>query len=342
MMLYLHIPFCRKKCDYCAFYSEAGTEYAVYIQKLCSFLEYYGKGRVFESVYIGGGTPSVLPVHEWTVLLAALAGKYSGEFTVELNPESTDAALLTLLKRGGVNRLSFGIQSLVDEELSAVGRLHNAAAALKALQTAMRCGFENISADLIYGLPGQTPESFAYSLEKTLAAGVTHLSCYNLTVEPGTPLAEQTPELPDEDIQLAMYDLLCRTTTSVGMSHYEISNFAREGYRAVHNSGYWSGKEYIGLGPSAHSFIDGVRFSFAPDVHAFLQKKSFDFDEKLTLSQADKRTERIMLGLRTDSGAPMELLDKEVVQKYISLGLGSVKDNSFILNDRGFLLSNLI
>ena len=341
MMLYLHIPFCAKKCRYCAFYSVTDASFqAAYIDRLCDMLAQ--TEGTFESIYIGGGTPSVLDRSLFQKLLDALAGRTAGEFTVEVNPDSTDAALLQQLAAGGVNRLSVGVQSLWDDELRAAGRLHTAAQALRALTLARQAGFENISADLIYGLPGQTPERFLHSLKQLTDAEIPHLSCYNLTLEAGTPFGEHPPQLPDEAAQLEMYRLLCAHLRAAGYEHYEISNFALPGRRAEHNSGYWSGREYLGLGSGAHSLIGGKRCAFSEDIVHFINKRGMEFDEEIVLDAADRREERIMLGLRTDSGTELGLLDEKKARRYQAMGLADIRDGRLILNERGFLVSNTV
>ncbi len=350
MMLYLHLPFCKEKCAYCAFCS---GKYSLeiqtaYIHKLIGFLRHFAAGRVFRTVYIGGGTPSVLPLSLWQELLAAIAECVNvsalGEFTVELNPESTTPELLTLLKNSGVNRLSFGVQSLSDRQLCLIGRLHTARQAKEAILLAAQSGFQNISADLIYGLPEQTPDGFECDLRELLALPITHLSCYNLQLEEGTPLYRDRHRFsfPEEDEQLEMYHALLRLTAAAGMEHYEISNFAVRGCRAVHNSGYWTGEDYIGLGAAAHSKLGAKRHAFAEDVLHFIQKKDFSFDETIALTEEDIREETIMLGLRTAWGAPLSLLEQDKAQKYCSMGLGKISGDRFILNDRGLMVSNTV
>lgn len=350
MMLYIHLPFCRQKCKYCAFCSGA-FPYEIqerYVDKVVDALKYYVDGKTVQTIYIGGGTPSALPLPLWKKLLTTLGELVNvtslREVTVECNPESTDEALLNLLKEGGVNRISFGVQSLDDNELSAIGRLHNAKTALSAIRLAQKVGFQNISADLIYGLPFQSVESFENSLQTLLACGITHLSCYNLQLEEGTPLFSEQSSLhfPNEDEQMEMYDVLCGATEKAGFIHYEISNFCKEGFEAVHNSGYWTGEDYIGIGAAAHSKMGNVRGSFCENVLAFIDKKDFSFDERTFLSDKDIKEETIMLGLRTRHGAPLSLLDGNKVEYFISLGLGEVRESHFILNNKGLMLSNSI
>ena len=348
MMLYIHLPFCKQKCKYCAFCSGAYPSEMMerYVKKLISLMPLYLRGKKIGTVYIGGGTPSVLPLPLWMRLLDALR-EYTHslrEFTVELNPESTTQELLKVLKSGGVDRLSFGVQSLNDGELRAVGRLHSAEQALSALRLAKEAGFENISADLIYGLPTQTPDSFESSLKTLINENITHLSCYNLQLEEGTPLYNERKDLsfPDEDAQMEMYDRLIKHTRAAGFEHYEISNFAKAGYRALHNGGYWTGEDYIGLGTAAHSKIGRHRYAFSADIGDFLANDDGRFDECVALSKADIHEESIMLGLRTDAGVPLSLIDTGKVQKYVKMGLGQITDERFILNDKGFMLSNSI
>ncbi len=349
-MLYLHLPFCKAKCAYCAFCSgnyPLQTQQA-YVSKLIAMLRHHGRGKRFETVYIGGGTPGVLPLFLWEQLLTALEEVTEvaalKEFTVELNPESTTKELLLMLKTHGVNRLSFGVQSLCDGELAAIGRLHTAAMAVEKIRLAHDCGFTNLSADLIYGLPGQSVESFGHCLQQLLALPISHLSCYNLQLEEGTPLYERQEQylFPDEETQEQMYELLLQHTHRAGFEHYEISNFALPGKRAIHNSGYWTGQDYLGLGAAAHSKLGRRRLNFAPEVEGFIANTEFSFDECEELGEEDLRTEQIMLGLRTDRGAPMSLLDKATVDKYVSFGLGEKRNGYFILNERGFMVSNTI
>ncbi len=348
MMLYLHIPFCKRKCRYCAFCSVTEDRYAAYAEKAAADIAYFRAAGLLEtadSIYIGGGTPGALPLSAWQTLWGALDGvplAGGAEFTVETNPESTTAEFLAMLKAHRVERLSVGVQSLNDRELAAIGRLHDGAAALRAIEAAKQRGFSEISADLIYGLPGQTLSSFTDSLTRLLDAGVTHLSCYNLQIEKGTPFYDDPPALPDEDEEQAMYDALCDITRARGFEHYEISNFAPSGHRARHNSGYWERREYLGIGPSAHSFFDGTRRWQSADIPVWLGAPVGSFAGTETLTPEDERTERIMLGLRTDRGVPAKELSAAVVQKYVAAGLGEIRAGRFVLNDRGMLFSNTV
>ncbi len=350
MMLYIHLPFCKQKCKYCAFCSGnySGEIQSRYIKQVIKALRQLVDGKSVKTVYIGGGTPSALPLDLWEKLLTAIHQyvdlSHLLEFTVECNPESTSEALLYLLKDRGVNRLSFGVQSLNDRELAAIGRLHCSGEALDAIALAQKVGFENIGVDLIYGLPYQTAQSFKSSLQTLLSCGITHLSCYNLQLEEGTALFSEQESLPfpDEDEQMQMYEYLCRMTAKAGFAHYEISNFCKSGYQAVHNSGYWTGEDYIGIGAAAHSKIGNKRYSFKEDVPAFIFKGEITFDDCVEISAQDVTEERIMLGLRTGNGAPMALLDEQKVKRYVDMKLGEIQGDNFVLNEKGYMLSNSI
>lgn len=271
--LYVHIPYCRAKCAYCDFYSgplrtfEARGFFEALHRELQARRHEVGP---FSTVYIGGGTPSSVDP-AWLAPLLALA---PGERTVEVNPEDVTPAYAEALRRAGANRVSMGVQSLVDSELVAVGRRHTADRALRAFETLRRAGFDNISLDLIYGLPGQTLDSWRYSLTQTLALGPEHLSAYLLSYEEGTLLTARLKsgkltEATDE-LVCDMYAALRSATAEAGFEHYEISNFALPGRHARHNSAYWDLTPYLGLGPGAHSFDGEVRRANPANLKAYL------------------------------------------------------------------------
>lgn len=245
--LYLHIPFCVKKCAYCDFYSVTdASRMDAYTDALIRSIREYGEksaGRTTDTVYLGGGTPSYLGGARLERILHAVRESFAlaedTEITVECNPESTDAALLDALRRGGANRLSFGVQAAHDNELRRIGRIHDFARARSAVLLAHEHGFSNISLDLMYGLPGQTQDMFLDSLVQCLALQPTHLSCYGLKLEPMTEMGREAPVLPDDDAQADTYLALCRVLRQHGFEHYEISNFALPGFRSRHNSKYW-------------------------------------------------------------------------------------------------------
>ncbi len=269
--LYVHVPLCRAKCSYCAFYSmpRAGIE-----EKLvdCLLNEWNARRRPVTTVYIGGGTPSALGEAALERLLHGLPT--AEEVTVEVNPEDVTPPLARMLA-SHATRISMGVQSLIDEELHAVGRRHSAAEAVRAVEILRDAGINNLSLDLMYGLPGQTSDSWQQSLAGVLSLRPEHLSAYALEVEPGTRLyARQQAgkiSLPDGDVVAELYDILCDKTGACGYEHYEIANFALPGRHSRHNSAYWDSETpYLGIGPGAHSWIDGVRSSVPTSLTKYL------------------------------------------------------------------------
>lgn len=269
--IYIHVPFCRSKCAYCDFYSIANQEFvADYVDLIAHEIRqrrnYLPSGDVC-SVYVGGGTPSLLsPEHlEW--LLQAVRSEFTllpdAELTLETNPDDLQPALLEAYRRMGFNRLSIGVQSMDDGELAALGRRHTAQRAAQAVQQAQQAGFGNISIDLIYGLPNSTTDSWQRTLERALGLGVQHISCYHLTVEERTRLHQQVQcgalRVVDEEQSVAQFNLLRQFTAQAGFEHYEVSNFALPCMESRHNSGYWLGRPYLGLGPAAHSYNGATR-----------------------------------------------------------------------------------
>jgi len=362
--LYLHIPFCRRKCDYCDFYSVAATDDKArqYTQALIAHLE-EAAGIVhsqIETVYIGGGTPAMLGIKNLSLLLGTVRKLFklaaNPEITVELNPESTDKALLKSLKKAGCNRISIGIQSAVDDELKRLGRLHSFEDAKKAFKIAREVGFKNISVDLMYGIEGQTADSLAYSLSEILSLDPEHISCYGLKVEENTPLwrRREKAELPDDDAQAVFYETVCETLGRAGYTHYEISNFAKPGYDSRHNLKYWRLEPYLGFGPGAHSDFGGRRFSYVRSVDAYIEGiknggEIIDYMEDVP--QKERAAEYLMLRLRLSEGfAPseyMRLFSKNFepieakLREYEEQGLARY-DGRWALTTKGFLLSNSI
>ncbi len=347
LSLYLHTPFCKQKCAYCAFYSAPADDdiKARYTAALCKAVAEAGKAddRPLSTLYFGGGTPALLGEERLKQVLEAVYNAFSFEenieITVELNPESTTPQLLQMLKKAEVNRISLGVQSLCDEELKALGRLHDREKALSALGMIFEAGFTNVSADVMFGLPGQTPESFTATLDTLLAFPLTHLSSYSLQLEEGTPLGDSALPM-DEEQEEHLWHLLCRKAKEARMEHYEISNFAKPGFSSRHNTAYWRRTDYIGLGPAAHSFWKGVRYSYPEDREEFC-KNPWPLRNPQFIEADEAREEQIMLGLRTHEGIPLSLLPKGFdPAKYQPFA--TVQDGRFILNEKGFYLSNSI
>lgn len=360
--LYIHIPFCRKKCLYCDFYSVALQEGFAerYTEAVKRNIAAYGgacnttlhsrhpKGGKdaalqsdgFDTVYFGGGTPILLAPYLGEMLRGASIAE-SAEITAECNPcEMTDEALFQL-REGGINRISVGVQSLCDNELSALGRRHDSTTAIRAIERARAAGFSDISADLMLGIPQQTSTSLAQTLETLTALPITHISAYMLKVEPNTPFGKNTPELPDEDSVADMYLQAVNTLADKGFHQYEISNFAKRGYECRHNLKYWKDEEYLGIGPSAHSFLGGRRFAVARDLEEFLHSPKQV--EITTDGSPDEYEERVMLGLRLSEGISEELWKPfEHALKLIPRNYYRTQSGRLALTAEGFLLSNEI
>lgn len=352
--LYFHIPFCASKCAYCDFYSApaSAARMDAYTDALCRRMTEFPPVRA-DTVYLGGGTPSLLGGARLSRVLHAARGYFSiadgAEITVECNPDSVSAPLLSALREAGVNRLSIGVQSAQDDELRLLGRRHTFAQAREAVALARRCGFDNLSLDLMYGLPGQTAERFLDSLEQTLALAPAHLSCYGLKLEEGTPLFRSRPALPGDDEQADLYLALCGRLAAAGFEHYEISNFCLPGRRARHNAKYWDLSEYLGLGAAAHSYYQGRRFAFPRDTDAFLRGQPPAEEE--AVDGFDARAEYIMLRLRTSDGIPRAAFERRfgdfsAVEEFLRAlaphGLTVCTPEDCRLTERGFLVSNAI
>ena len=314
--LYIHIPFCRKKCAYCDFYSLPAEERVPdYIHALKCAL--HGHAKDFSSkyeintIYFGGGTPNILSGKQLNEIFICIRENFhiadNAECTIEINPEfSASAEALQALGDIGFNRLSIGIQSLSDRDLGVLGRLHTADTALRCLEYA-RTVFDNISVDLIYAVPGQSRDALKQNIDRILFFSPEHISAYNLTYEPGTPMAkavmngETSPA--DEESERSDFLFIHEYLTERGYEHYEISNFARPGFRSRHNSAYWSKHDYLGIGPSAHSKIGDLRCSYEADLEQFL-KKPEHFHTREPASEADILITR----LRTNEGLKIDCL----------------------------------
>ena len=363
--IYLHTPFCVKKCAYCDFYSAPGTPEAMnaYADALCAHIRSSEMaGRAADTVYFGGGTPTVLGVRNLVRILAAVRETFAldpdAEITLEANPgdlclrpqDGGNAFLpaLAILYAAGFNRLSFGVQSSSDAELALLGRRHRFEDARRAVLAARCVGFENLTLDLMYGLPGQGMDTWHKSIEDLLALAPEHLSCYALKLEPGTPLFARAGQLPDDETCLQQYLYAVETLAAAGYRQYEISNFALPGRASRHNRKYWTGAPYLGFGPSAHSFSGGVRWAWADDTAAYT-RGVYREKERLTLSVRDALEEDIMLGLRTTRGLDPAVLPDgmqadaaAILEKYVPHGLVRREGPRYLLTPRGMFVSNAI
>ncbi len=302
--LYIHVPFCVKKCAYCDFYSLPQRLDLLddYTRAVLTEAQNYS-GQSFQTLYLGGGTPSLLQPEGLRMLLDGLRRTLDlseiTEATMEANPESVTAPLLKAAGESGINRISIGVQSLADAELEKVGRIHTATGAVQAIELAKRAGFENISVDVILGLPGQGWQSLMVTLETLIGMDIRHLSLYCLSIEPQTPLAlNLPPDLPSDDEQAELFDKASLLLECRGLDHYEISNFAIPGYECRHNLNYWQGGEYAGLGPAAASHLAGKRWKNRADLDAYLKNPTGQIDEIEELNAEEKAAEEAILRLR--------------------------------------------
>ena len=353
--IYIHIPFCASKCGYCDFYSCAGAaeRMAEYQQALLEHIE-ESAGRIapayIDTVYFGGGTPSFYGAARLIELLDAV--KATGrllkraEVTVEVNPDSVRLHDLRALRKAGFNRLSIGMQSANNDILKMIGRRHSYRQVEMAVENARTAGFDNISLDLIYGLPEQTMTRWQANLDAALSLAPEHLSCYGLKVEEGTPLFAQRKRftLPDDDAQADMYLYAVDFLAQHGYEQYEISNFCRSGRESCHNSRYWALSEYLGFGPGAHSDFGGERFALARDLDAYLAGHTV-YSECSAPSARERETERVMLALRTTRGVAADTLPaaaRRILRNCEAHGLAHLSGGFYALTPRGFLVSNAI
>lgn len=318
--LYIHIPFCKKRCLYCDFYSTTliGCR-EDYVKALLQEIDQRKTetGEPIRTIYLGGGTPSTLTTAQVAALLQAIGTQDATEITIEVNPGDCTLDYMYELKEAGVNRLSIGIQSFQDRLLQLIGRRHNAAQATEAVRMAQEAGFENISIDLMYALPTQTMQEWQADIQTALQLNIQHVSCYGLMYEDGTSMTKlkETGKITpiDEDTENEMYDLLCERLKEAGFTHYEVSNFALQGYESKHNSSYWNSTPYIGIGAGAHSYLPPVRSWNPCDLDTYIQgiQSGTMHREQEILTEQDMYNEQIMLGLRTNHGIDIEALAKQ-------------------------------
>ena len=364
--LYLHIPFCRSKCRYCDFCSfpalptRDGEKIAAYVDRLCADLAARAgdcRDYTVDTVYLGGGTPTVLTAAQLTRIADAVAAGYrlapDCEFTAECNPATGSEDLFRAMRQAGYNRLSVGLQSVHTDELRALGRLHDLNGFLRTWEQARNAGFSNMSADLMFGIPYQTPERFRQTLERVAAVGPEHLSVYALTVEPGTPIERMLPGLPmpDEDAVADMYLGAVEYLAGQGLEWYEISNFARPGYRSRHNLKYWNTDEYLGFGPGAHSDFGGFRFANSRDLDAYLRGEAI-LSERSRPGPAERENEYVMLRMRLADGLENAAFRArfghgaerffERLEPFVRGGYAKREWDRVFLTPRGALVSNAI
>ena len=351
--LYIHIPFCSGKCPYCDFYSVKAGETA--LDEYTDFLEAKLRslsGRCCaDTIYFGGGTPSLLGTERFSRLLNASRESFGAaqEVTIEVNPDSACRLDFGKLAECGLNRVSMGLQSSDDNELSLLGRRHKAQDAAQAVYKIRSCGIDNISLDLMLGVSGQTEKSLKSSIDFCASLGVKHISAYLLKIEEGTLYHRRrdTLSLPDEDTVCDLYELAASRLGQHGYDQYEISNFALPGFESRHNLKYWRCEEYLGLGPAAHSFLDGRRFYYERSLKAFYEDATVDDGEGGGSDEYIALALRLKEGLLFDKyaerfGNPVPSSYIKAAEKLVSPGLLTLSDDSIALTIKGFLCSNAV
>lgn len=361
--IYIHIPFCLRKCfycDFCSFSDKDGDYIAAYAAELCRRIAGYAERcseYSVDTVYFGGGTPSLLPVRLLGGVLDRISECFrlesTAEISLECNPATADIEYFRAVRGFGINRLSIGLQSASDRELALLGRLHTARDFSACFSDARKAGFENISADVMYGIPNQTEHSLENTLSFLCALSPEHISAYGLTVEAGTELERMLPRLniADDDMQYEMYMLLSDYLRGRGYEKYEISNFAMPSRQSRHNMRYWLGKEYLGFGVAAHSYFDGRRFGNSRDIAAFLNGDDIT-EEEYALTARDEKNEYVMLGLRLSQGISAEdyarRFGEELFEVYprlkewLNSGFMRMQNGRIAFTDKGFFVSNSI
>jgi len=365
--IYIHIPFCKKICSYCDFYRIILPEdYSLFIDALLTEAEIrknYLEDEIISTIYFGGGTPSVISVKDIGQILKRLSVLFkidnNCEVTIELNPDDIDPAYLKALKKLNINRVSLGIQSWRDNDLLLLNRRHNAAQAEKALINTINAGFENITIDLIYGIPGMSSADWISNLDKTFTFDIKHFSAYHLTIEPGTVFGKMKEKgllsEIDEEESANQFNILVEKAGKAGFIHYEISNFGKEGYFSRHNTSYWKQINYLGLGPSAHSFNNYSRQWNIKNVSSYISSirnnKPFYSGEELSIKT--RFNEYIMTSLRTMWGIDLDFVEttfeKEgydyiinTAGKFKEYGLMKQENKNLILTNQGKMISDNI
>lgn len=371
--IYIHTPFCKSKCAYCNFFSLASeskiNDYVEALKKEIVLRKNYLGDETVKTIYFGGGTPSLLSVKNIEEILELLNKNYeiisSPEITLEINPDTIDREKMSYLKQIGVNRMSVGIQSFDDDDLRYLGRRHDSKHAMQVLEDLKHTDFEKITLDLIYGMPTLTEEKWNKNLDIFFTTGITHLSAYALTVEPKTILGQRIEkgelQSVSEEETIRHYNILVERTKENDFEHYEISNFAKEGFRSQHNSIYWRDEKYLGLGPSAHSYDGNSRQWNISNLTKYIQlvgdeetqrrKDAESFYEKEILSTEDKFNEYVMTSLRTSWGCDIEKIERDYgksyarhflknIEKYLENGEMLKENNTYFLSEEGKLFAD--
>lgn len=359
--LYIHIPFCVKKCRYCDFvsYCNKHSRIDAYIDALIREMRQY-KGEAVDTVFIGGGTPTVLNKTQLKRLCGAVFENFKVadgyEFSIEANPGTVDYEKAKVLLDGGVNRISLGVQSFNDNELELLGRIHGSEAAYDTVLEVSRAGFRNINIDLMTALPNQNMATLQKTLETAMQLPITHISAYSLIIEEGTPIFDDYENgrlnLPDEDADREMYDRTAKYFKSKGFEQYEISNYALPGCECRHNIRYWECREYFGIGAAAHSYIDGVRYENTPDIERYISGE-YRLGDGMVLERNDKIFEFVMMGMRMKCGiseaefalrfgTDIDEVYPGKIAKFIGGGFIERKNGNIYFTDKGRDVSNAV
>ncbi len=365
--LYLHIPFCERKCIYCDFYSIENLKpmqtFVEALQKEISMYKSYSHRETIETIFFGGGTPSLLSDDSLKSIFETIHQNFNinknVEITLEANPGTVDEKKLHSFREIGINRLSFGVQSFHQNELEFLGRIHNAEQAINSVKSAQDVGFENINIDLIYSLPQQSMKNWEATLEKAVALGTQHISAYSLIVEPNTPLnrmveSKQITPMPTEQ-DAEMYEFTMKFLQERGFVHYEVSNYARAGFESKHNSNYWNHTNYLGFGPSAHSFWSDRRWWNVKNLQLYIERianETLPIESEESLTKTQLLDEAIMLGLRSNSldfvqlekrfGINLCQVHNSTIEQLLASNLAELNENKLRLTDNGFLLCDSI
>lgn len=366
--IYIHVPFCRSKCQYCDFYSLTAKDDKVmddYLRATCAHIKESGAlapGYKVDTIYFGGGTPSFFGADGIATIMTAIRRNFDvdsgAEITFEANPDSVSDKFLGRMRAEGFNRVSLGIQCDDDEILKKIGRPHDYAQAVSAVQRIRKAGFRNLSVDLMYGLPNQTLNGWKDTVERVLALNPDHISCYGLKLEEGTPMYEYREflNLPNDDMQADMYLAAVEILRSKGFRQYEISNFARKGLYSRHNMKYWTGGEYLGFGPNASSDFAGKRFTIIRDLQGYIQgiKEGGEVLQEIDeIPIRERAGEYLMMRLRTSAGIMKEEYERQFLLPFAPLEDALEKcrafghavkseDGRWRLTPKGFLISNTI
>ncbi|MDP6107049.1 MAG: radical SAM family heme chaperone HemW [Candidatus Brocadiia bacterium] len=358
--IYVHVPFCARKCGYCDFYSVVAdpSVRAAFADRLIEEARACGAevADPVRTVFVGGGTPTILGADLWRRIIAALGDAFDlsklEEFTVETNPETVAPPLLETLAAGSVNRINIGAQSFHSRHLITLERRHEPEHVARAVGLARRAGVENISLDLIFGIPGETPAEWNADLDSALSLSPSHVSCYGLTYEPETPISRRVASGAarplGEGTEAAMHECAIERLKAAGFEHYEISNFARPGRRCIHNMLYWTSENVLALGPGAAGHVDGMRWKNAPDLAAYLRSSGGAPVSEVERLDPDRSLgERLMLGLRLIEGAPLEWIDaaldpgrRRIVEGLVAEGLLECTATHLRLTRRGLLVAD--